>query len=230
VEHLANLYSERGKPIIPLDLPLGASRGDNTVGGEGLAKRALVSPDQFFRLKVGDPAARLAALSTVQGTDTEEIARRLIALIEDITLPRAFYVRLLDTSSGDFDDVEWFFRNVVDHVVAAAGYETFEMGRDVQEAAWMNEEIFRGLYFSSLVIVDLTGHRPNCFTELGYALGRGQKLLVTARERTATTFDLDKIPWHFWSTDDASRGQAAFRDYVRLNVARPPLVVVAPLV
>ncbi len=41
VEHLAELYSGRRRPIIPLDARIGASRGDGTLGGEGLARLAL---------------------------------------------------------------------------------------------------------------------------------------------------------------------------------------------
>ena len=35
----------------------------------------------------------------------------------------------------------------------------------------LNVAIFENLHFASVAVIDLTGERPNCFTELGYALG-----------------------------------------------------------
>ena len=62
----------------------------------------------------------------------------------------------------------------------------------------MNVAIFESLHFSSLAIVDVTGERPNCFIELGYALGTGNRVLVTAEEGTKLPFDQMMIPCHFW--------------------------------
>ena len=36
--------------------------------------------------------------------------------------------------------------------------------------AFINVGIFENLHFSSVAVVDVTGERPNCFIELGYAL------------------------------------------------------------
>ena len=70
-----------------------------------------------------------------------------------------------------FNAVESFFRNVVDPVVEEAEMSRIEIGTDKNEHAFMNVAIFESLHFSSLAIVDVTGERPNCFIELGYALG-----------------------------------------------------------
>ena len=63
-----------------------------------------------------------------------------------------------------------------------------EMGADRNEFAFMNVAIFESLHFSSVAIVDVTGERPNCFIELGYAL-RGNRVLVSAEEGTNLPFD-----------------------------------------
>ena len=49
VEHLADLYLSRRKPVVPLDLALGASRDDGTGGAMRLAKEAKAEPVRFFR-------------------------------------------------------------------------------------------------------------------------------------------------------------------------------------
>lgn len=233
VEHLANLYGQSGRSIIPLDFAIGASRGDDVVGGAGLAARALRSPANFLRLRSGIPgAARLMSLSTRElDKPPEVLGDRIVRLIEELEPPLCFYVRLLDTSLPAFGPVERFFREIVDPVVGSLGFASFEMGRDEPEQAWMNEEIFARLYFSTMVIADLTELRPNCLAEVGYALGRAQRVVITARNGTRPPFDLDKIPWFFWDADEEAE---ALRDrlaaHLRLHSTRPPLVVVPPLV
>jgi hypothetical protein len=233
VEHLANLYAQSGKSIIPLDFDIGASRGDDVVGGAGLAARALRSPDNFLRLPNDVPAAgRLAGLSTRgEGRSGDVLAERVLQLIGELEPPQCFYVRLLDSSLPDFVQVERFFREAVDPVVASLGLGRFEMGRDQPEWAWMNDEIFARLYFSSLVLADLTELRPNCLAEVGYALGRGQRVIITARVGTTPPFDLDKIPWFFWDPNaDSEELRRRLAAHLQLHSSRPPIVVVPPLV
>jgi nucleoside 2-deoxyribosyltransferase len=50
--------------------------------------------------------------------------------------------------------------------------------------AWMDVQIFEMIHNAGVVVVDLTGVRPNCFTEMGYAFGRARKVIVTAKEGT----------------------------------------------
>lgn len=233
VEHLANLYAQSGRSIIPLDFEIGASRGDDIVGGAGLAARALRSPGNFLRLPNDVPAAgRLAGLSTRgEGRSADILAERVLQLIRELQPPTCFYVRLLDSSLPAFVHVDRYFRKVVDPVVASLGFARFEMGRDEPEYAWMNDEIFARLYFSSLVVVDLTELRPNCLAELGYALGRAQRIIITAREGTERPFDLDKIPWFFWNADaDSEDLRGELSAHMQLHSTRPPLVVVPPLI
>lgn len=227
VEHLAELYAGRRRPIVPLDAGIGASRSDGTLGGEGLARLAMTAPHRFFRLRLsGTEAARLATISTRGGAAApDEVADRLIALLGDLQPPTAFFVRLVKRDHDDFRSVESFFRDVVEPVVTAAGYRRHEVGTDETTGPFMNVEIFEELHFSPLVIADLTGLRPNCFMELGYALRGEGKVLITAKQGTSPPFDPAALPWHFWSDapSDAAR-KAAFDEYWRKNINRPPLV------
>ena len=142
-----------------------------------------------------------------------------------LATPRAFYVRLLNNAHDRFPTVEAFFRRVVDPVVKAAGFERIEMGTDETEHAFVNVGIFDNLHFASIAIVDVTGSRPNCFIELGYALGRPIRVILTAEDGTKSPFDTDAVPCHFWKSSlaDLDR-QEEFRIFWRKNVDRPPLV------
>ena len=229
VEHLAELYLSRRKTVIPFDLPLGASREDGTGGSERLARESRAEPNRFLRMQRGMEArasAELAALVTRKGLEPdEEIAARLIRLLAILAPPPAFYVRLLNNAHDRFPAVEAFFRRVVDPVVKAAGFERIEMGTDETEHAFINVGIFDNLHFASVAIVDVTGSRPNCFIELGYALGRPIRVILTAEDGTKSPFDTDAVPCHFWKSSlaDLDR-QEEFRIFWRKNIDRPPLV------
>jgi hypothetical protein len=228
VEHSADLYLSRRKPVVPLDLALGASRDDGTGGAIRLAKEARSEPTRFFRFNpafANTEGAALAEIATRNGAAAaSDIASRTVSLLTKIARPATFYVRLLNPEHPKFKVVESFFRDVVDPVVDEAAMRRIEMGADKTEYAFMNVAIFESLHFSSLAIVDVTGERPNCFIELGYAL-RGSRVLVTAEDGTRLPFDQAMIPCHFWRPGDSvADRKKAFAEFWGKNINRPPIV------
>ena len=229
VEHLADLYLHERKSVISLDLPLGASRDDGTGGSERLAKESRAEPGRFVRMQRGfaDRAnAELSGLATRKGAEPDaDVARRIVDLLGMLAPPTAFYVRLLNKKHETFPRVEKFFREVVDTVVADAGLQRIEMGTDETEHGFINVGIFDSLHFARVAIVDLTGSRPNCFIELGYAFGRATRVIVTAEDGTQLPFDTDAIPCHFWKPEvGAEAQQEEFKTFWKNNVDRAPLV------
>jgi hypothetical protein len=226
-EHLADLYSDEGKPVVPIYAKLGSLNNDGNGGSRFLHERALADSGAFFRLRdgAGGAAARLSALRLTSGADARDLAKQVADLLSALRPRPAFYVRLLATDHAEFSAVERFFREVVDPVVEERGFTPREMGRGRPEAAFMNVDIFEGLHRAGVVIVDLTGVRPNCTMELGYALARGRRVVISARKGTALPFDEDKLPTYFW--DDLGTRDAripAYRDWLDQNIELPPLV------
>jgi hypothetical protein len=227
VEHLAQLYALAGKPVIPLDLDLGSSTYDGSGGAARLAKSALAHPERFARFNDPEAAAGLLArTSTRSGTaDVQEVVAVMGEVIRSLEPPSTFYVRLLNEEHEDFMHVERFFRYVVTPTVEGLGYRPVEMGRDASEYAWMNEAIFESLHHSAVTVVDLTGLRNNCFMEYGYALGRQQKVILTARKGTHLPFDTSAIDCHLWEEDAKDEARiASLETYWRRSIDRPPLV------
>jgi hypothetical protein len=228
VEHSADLYLSRRKPVVPFDLSLGASRDDGTGGAMRLAKEARAEPARFFRFSpahANTEGAALAEIATRNGAArASDVADRMVSLLTKVARPAAFYVRLLNPDHPEFKLVESFFRDVVDPVVDEAGMRRVEMGADKNEYAFMNVAIFESVHFSSVAIVDVTGERPNCFIELGYAL-RGGRVLVTAQDGTKLPFDQEMIPCHFWKpADTVAERKKALVDFWQKNINRPPIV------
>lgn len=229
VEHSADLYLSRRKTVVPLDLAIGASREDGTGGALRLAKQARAEPNRFLRFGPAFAAmegAALAEIATRNGAvPASDIADQAIALLGKIARPSAFYVRLLNAKHPKFTAVESFFRNVVDPIVEEAEMSRVEIGTDKNDHAFMNVAIFESLHFASLAIVDVTGERPNCFIELGYALGNANRVLVTAEEGTILPFDQQMIPCHFWNARSPfSDSKKTFIKFWNKNINRPPII------
>jgi hypothetical protein len=229
VEHSADLYVARRKPVIPLDLALGASRDDGTGGALRLAKQARAEPTRFFRFSpsfAGTEGAALSDLATRNGgVPAIDIAGRMTALLSKLARPDAFYVRLLNPDHDKIKAVESFFRDIVDPVVDEAGMNRIEIGTDKSEHAFINVAIFESLHFAALAIVDVTGERPNCFIELGYALGNANRVLVTAQEGTKLPFDQQMIPCHFWKLGSPVPEQKkSLVEFWEKHINRPPIV------
>ena len=226
VEHLASLYVSHGKPVLPLDIPIGSSYGDGLGGAPLLSRLSVANPNRFIPRINNSTASRLASLNFERGKNSsEEYANSILEFLETIVKPQVFYVRLLNKDVSEFSFVENFFRNVVDPVVQNMNYHIKEMGKSETDEALINVEIFKEINNSSIVIADLSGLRPNSFMEMGYAFGLNKKVLLTAKEGTKLPFDSNAIPCYFWSPDRSNEEQQeSFLDFWNKNINRPPLI------
>jgi len=109
--------------------------------------------------------------------------------------------------------------------VEAKGFQPDEIGMHPPKDAFMNIEIFRSLHYASLVVVDLTGVRPNCTMELGYALARRRRVVISAREGTRLPFDSDKLPTFSWNSETSSKQEVGrYLAWFDRHVDLPPVV------
>ena len=108
----------------------------------------------------------------------------LIELLEALEAPKVFAVRLLNPAHPEFKEVDEFFDMVVKPVVEGEmGFKLTVIDQKHQrDAARVDQEIFEKLHRSSVVIADITGERPNCYVELGYALGRALPTILTVKD------------------------------------------------
>jgi len=227
VEQLAIEYSSKGKPVIPLDINVGCSLGDGTGGAARLFDKALANPDDFLKVVSGHSATNLLDLTKTRNGETEinRVVTAVMNLLHALLPPRAFYVRLLCEKAPEYLSVERFFRTTVDPLVTELGYEPLQMGLGRNEFAWMNQAVFDSLHHSSVAVVDLTALRPNCFMELGYALGNKQRVIVTAREDTKISFDAFALETFLWKEgEDSATCLNRMRTHWERNINMPKLV------
>lgn len=227
VEHLAREYALKGKPVLPVDLDLGSSIGDGAGGASRLAGEMLTYSDRFFRLSNPSNAGTLLTQMTTKNgkTPVKQVTEAMVELIEAIEPATAFYARLLARDHNEYSAVENFFRKVVDPLINRLGYTRMEMGLSNTTHPWMNEQIFDSLHNCAIAVVDITALRPDCLIELGYALGRSSRIILTAKKGTELPFDSKMLECYFWEDgvpDDLRLRQ--LKEYWHRNVNRPPLV------
>jgi hypothetical protein len=227
VEQLAIEYSSKGKPVIPLDINIGASNRDGSGGASRLFDRALAEPSKFFKVSEGLSATDLLDRTRTRNSEAEvnKVVDAIMKLLHALVAPQVFYVRLLNDKIPEYTSVEGFFRDTVDPLIRELGYEPLQVGIGKNEFAWMNQAIFDSLHHSSVALVDLTALRPNCFMELGYSLGNKQRVIVTAREDTQISFDAFALEAFQWNqSEDPSKRIDRFRTHWERNVNMPTLV------
>lgn len=219
VEHLFELYREMHRPVIPLDIPFCAAK---ISASERLYQEALERPTRFFEY---EPATRgTAALSNLSLVDLPKIENsvsRLVEFVKNLSAPKVFFAHLLNTKLPEYRRVSSFFENVVSEVFYDAGFSRFDPGIDSSDEAFLNVEIFKMIQASSVVVVDLTAMRPNCLLELGFAIGRGKKVVISALDGTQLPFDTSALPCHFWQEkipDEMRRD--ALKDFIARNINR----------
>ncbi len=232
VRFLADLYHAGGKPVIPLNLPI----TPENEGGRRLYSFGEASGNSRKLFQIADGGDSHDWINRIRFPARQSVADRvstLVDLLESLERPRAFAVRLLASSHAEFAAVQGFFDTVVQPVIEGElGYRlTVIDGQQAYEHARIDEEIFAKLHRASVVVADITGSRPNCFLELGYALGRSIPTIVTAREGSDTPFDITTLAGLHWTTDGTAEDRRkAFREHWEAVRNRPPVVTVEELI
>lgn len=231
VLYLANLYHDAGKPVVPLNLPICSEfEGSRKLFNFGLASRN--APKLFQADGVG-AHGWLNRINFRRSKPVADCVVEMLALLDALAPPKAFAVRLLNTAHPDYLDVEEQFIGVVKPVLEGElGYQlTVVDGHQPLEHPRLDQEIFEKLHRSSFVVADITGLRPNCFVELGYALGRGLPTMMMGKEGSDHPFDLVTLSGLFWNPKDTlDARKQKFRDHWASIRTRPPLVSDEPLI
>ncbi|MBN8657679.1 MAG: hypothetical protein J0M11_18250 [Anaerolineae bacterium] len=69
---------------------------------------------------------------------------------------------------------------------------------EISHTGTITDAILDGINRSRFVIADLTGSRPNCYYEVGYAHSRAKPVIILAKKGTERHFDLSTHKWNYW--------------------------------
>lgn len=125
--------------------------------------------------------------------DWPALARKVVALAEELSVPREVAVLMSYERDPELDAVYATVREVC----AGFGYRA----RRVEEENTVGRivpAIMQQIERCAFVVCDLTGLRDNVFYELGYAEGRRKPVVLCARRGTVLPFDIHDHPTLFW--------------------------------
>ena len=222
VLHLAELYIDAGKPVIPLPFEI----VDEGAGARKLFADVIKSESnsaELFSTEKRTPHAWMGRLDKGNELQVED----LLELLDNLLPPAAFVIRLLDSEDENYKEVDRYHNEVLKPLVEGEyGFKLVTIGKQHSyEESWINQEIFKKLHRSQVVLADLTSLRANCLVELGYAFGRGLPTLLLAKEGVELPFDLKMRRALFWQkSQSVEEKQAEFREHWHSTLNIPPLV------
>lgn len=82
---------------------------------------------------------------------------------------------------------------------------------EIQDAGKINDQILENIAKSRLVISDLSGERPNCYYETGFAHALGKEIILTIHKGSDIHFDLSSHRFIQWSTEKELRDRLRIR-------------------
>mgnify|MGYP000965611467 CR=1 FL=1 len=103
------------------------------------------------------------------------------------------------------------FEGVYEREGLAAGFEQVIRVDKIQDSGNISQQIVEHIATSRLVIADLSGERPNCYYEAGFAHALGKPIVFCVREQDKIHFDLAAYRFIVWDTEASLRRQLKAR-------------------
>jgi nucleoside 2-deoxyribosyltransferase len=72
---------------------------------------------------------------------------------------------------------------------------------EVQDSGRITDQVLQAIASSKYIISDLTGERPNCYYETGFAHALGKKIILTIKKDDHIHFDLAEYRFIQWETE-----------------------------
>jgi len=71
----------------------------------------------------------------------------------------------------------------------------------IEDSGKITDQILMAIAESKYIIADLTGNKPNCYYECGFAHALGKEMILTAKESEPVHFDLAGYRFIQWKTE-----------------------------
>lgn len=92
------------------------------------------------------------------------------------------------------------YQGVIKPICEEYGLEVVRVD-EIQDSGKINDQILENIASSKIVISDLSGERPNCYYETGFAHALGKNIILTIHEDSKIHFDLAAHRFIQWKTE-----------------------------
>lgn len=118
------------------------------------------------------------------------------ALAPTLAGPRQVFVAMM---FGD-PELDSTYDLAIKRAVEKCGFASLRID-EVQSSGSITDQTLQAIDRSAVVLADLTGERPNCYFEVGYAHALGKELILTIRKGETKHFNLADRRFIEWETD-----------------------------
>jgi hypothetical protein len=98
------------------------------------------------------------------------------------------------------------YEGVIKPVFSEFGYTCFRVD-EIQNSGLISDQILESIRKSEVVLSDLSGERPNCYYESGYAHALGKEIILSIKNGEKVHFDLSGHRFLMWKTEADFRRQ-----------------------
>jgi nucleoside 2-deoxyribosyltransferase len=102
------------------------------------------------------------------------------------------------------------YDEVIQPVIEQAGFAPKKIDGP-RDSEFITLEVVREIDRSPVVFADLTGQRPSCYLELGYALAKEKHVIVAVHGNEILQFHIDSSSFIRWSDSEKLRGELLVR-------------------
>jgi nucleoside 2-deoxyribosyltransferase len=92
------------------------------------------------------------------------------------------------------------YEGVVKPVVEQFGLHPLRID-EVQDSGKITDQVLEKIAESRFVLADLSGARPNCYYETGFAHALGKELILSINAKDSVHFDLAEYRFIEWATE-----------------------------
>ena len=185
---------------------------DFALGGKVIVNLSAVEGIQVFRT-----ADKMDEDELFKRVRQEEFLKRNECtedIIQDIRLSRAHYrvKSLLQQSFAEVEKQIFVLMKLGDKFLDSAytgvikplgkefGYKVVRVD-EIQDSGRITDQVLDLIASSKIILADLSGERPNCYYEAGFAHALGREMIFTIQEGDEIHFDLQGYRFIRWSTE-----------------------------
>lgn len=110
---------------------------------------------------------------------------------------------------GD-ETVDSAYEGVIKPLGEKHGFDVVRID-EIQDSGNISEQILENISSSKLIIAELSGERPNCYYEAGFAHALGKEIIYSINEKDKIHFDLSGYRFLTWRTEAQLRTKLAKR-------------------
>ena len=92
------------------------------------------------------------------------------------------------------------YQGVIKPLIKEFGYRPIRID-EVEDSGKISDQIFETIASSKYVLADLSGERPNCYYETGFAHALGKEIILCIRKEEKIHFDLSHNRFIVWETE-----------------------------